>query len=119
PAVAGVVIAVSSAAWAVLFNALSYVIIIFTWRYIHLPPRPAQTEARKSLLRDMRDGFAYIQARPALFTMFLLLTVVALFARPLSYMLSAFVGAVFEGGPQTLALFTASVGAGAIVAGMK
>lgn len=119
PAIAGVVIAVSSAAWAILFNALSYVIIIFTWRYIHLPPRPAQTEAPKSLLRDMRDGFSYIHARPALFAMFVLMTVVALFARPLSYMLSAFVGAVFEGGPQTLALFTASVGAGAIVAGMK
>ena len=119
PAVAGVVIAVSSAAWAILFNALSYGIIIFTWRFIHLPPRAAQGKDPKSLLRDMRDGFTYIHARPALFAMFMLLTVVALFARPLSYMLSAFVGAVFQGGPQVLALFTASVGAGAIVAGMK
>jgi MFS family permease len=119
PAIAGVVIAFSGAAWAILFNAVGYAIILITWRFIHLPPRELGDPAKRSLLRDMRDGFRYIHGRPALFAMFMLLTVVALFARPLTYMLSAFVGAVFDGGPQVLALFTASVGAGAIVAGMK
>ena len=119
PAVAGLVIVFSSAAWAILFNACSYVLIITAWRFIHLPPKGPVGPGRRSLLRDMREGFNYIQARSALMAMFILLTVIALFARPLSYMLPAFVGAVFDGGPQTLALFTSSVGVGAVIAGLK
>jgi predicted MFS family arabinose efflux permease len=67
----------------------------------------------------MRDGARYVLDRSALRSMFLLLTIIALFARPLSYLLSAFVGAVYQAGPETLALFTSSVGAGAVLAGLK
>jgi predicted MFS family arabinose efflux permease len=119
PAIAGLVIALSSPSWAILFNAFSYLLIIMAWFFIRLPPRNESGQRTSSMLRDMKDGFHYIHARPALFGMFLLLTVIALFARPLSYLLSAFVGAVFEGGPQTLALFTSAVGAGAVLAGLK
>jgi MFS family permease len=34
-------------------------------------------------------------------------------------MLSAFVGAIYEAGPETLALFTSAVGAGAVFSGLK
>ncbi len=119
PAIAGFVISFYSAAWAVLFNALSYLIIVICWFFIDIPPHIASKAAPQSMARDMRDGFAYILERPALRAMFLLLTIIALFARPLTFMLSAFVGAVFEAGPGTLALLTSAVGAGAIVAGLK
>lgn len=119
PAIAGFVIELSSAGWAILFNAFSYLFIIGAWYFIHIPPREQPPRAAASMLHDMREGWHYILQHPALTTMFMLMTAVALFARPLSYMLSAFVGAVFEGGPKTLALFTASAGAGAVVAAMK
>jgi MFS family permease len=119
PAIAGFVIEWSSAAWAILFNAVSYIFIIGAWYFIHIPPKDEAPRAPAGLLQDMRDGGRYILQRPALAGMFLLMTAVALFARPLTYMLSAFVGAVFEGGPRTLALFTSSVGVGAVLAGMK
>src|SRR5690606_321693 len=72
-----------------------------------------------SLLGDLRDGLHYVLARPPLFALFMLLTINALFARPLTYLLSAFTGAVYNAGPETLALLTSSVGVGAILAGMK
>jgi len=48
-----------------------------------------------------------------------LLTVTSLFLRPLSLLLSAFVGAVYTAGPGTLALFTVAMGVGAVLAGLK
>jgi MFS family permease len=119
PALAGVVIEFYSAAWAVLFNAVSYLLIVICWFFIDLPPHIPSAKAPQSMLRDMRDGFVYILQRRALFAMFTLMSIIALFARPLTFMLSAFVGAVYEAGPGTLALFTSSVGAGAVVAGMR
>lgn len=119
PAIAGFVIEWSSAGWAILFNAVSYLFIIGAWYFIRIPPRTGEARAPATVMQDMREGWHYIVLRPALAGMFLLMTAVALFARPLTYMLPAFVGAVFEGGPTTLALFSAAVGAGAVLAGMK
>lgn len=119
PAIAGFVIEWSSAGWAILFNAVSYLFIIGAWYFIRIPPRTEPPRKPATVLQDMREGWHYIEQRPALAGMFLLLTAVALFARPLSYLLSAFVGAVFAGGPMTLALFSAAVAAGAVIAGMK
>jgi predicted MFS family arabinose efflux permease len=119
PALAGAVIEFYSAAWAVLFNAVSYLLIVITWFFIELPPHVASAKAPQSLLRDMHDGFLYIMERRALLAMFTLMTIIALFARPLTFMLPAFVGAIYEAGPGTLALFTSSVGAGAVIAGLR
>lgn len=119
PAIAGVVIVLSSPAWAILFNAISYLLIIVAWKFIVLPARPPSSMAKPSMFKDMQAGWFYICTRPALLAMFVLLTVIALFARPLTYMLSAFVGAVFHGGAYTLALFTSAVGVGAVLAGLK
>jgi MFS family permease len=119
PAFAGIVINLYSPAWAVLFNALSYLLIISAWYFIRLPAFVPVSKQKPSLLGDMQDGARYVLNRPALLSMFALLTIIALFARPLTYLLSAFVGAVYMAGPETLALFTSSVGAGAILAGLK
>lgn len=119
PALAGIVIVWSSPAWAVLFNALSYLLIIAAWHFIRLPPAERTRARSPGLLPDLRAGWHYILERPALCAIFLLLTIVALFARPLTYMLPAFVGAVYRAGPETLALFTSTVGVGAVLAGLK
>lgn len=120
PAIAGVVIAWSSAAWAILFNGFSYLFIIVAWWFIDLPAEPdSKRAASNGMWTDMRDGWRYIAHEPALAAMFAMLMLLALFARPLTYMLSAFVGAVYAGGPDTLALFTSAVGAGAVIAGLK
>ncbi len=120
PAIAGVVIAWSSAAWAILFNGISYLFIILAWWFIDLPTEPEyKRKADSGMWTDMRDGWRYIAHEPALAAMFAILMLLALFARPLTYMLSAFVGAIYAGGPDTLALFTSAVGGGAVFAGLK
>lgn len=118
PAIAGIVIELASPAIAILFNALSYLLIVIAWNFISLPVRNKPAQA-KSFLNDIRDGFDYVADNRALLSMFILLSVVSLFARPVAFMLSAFVGAVYEAGPGTLALFTSAMGVGAVLAGLR
>jgi len=118
PAIAGIVIELASPAMAILFNAVSYLLIVIAWNFIQLPPRTRPAES-KSFLADIRDGFNYVADNRALLSMFILLTVISLFARPVAFMLSAFVGAVYEAGPGTLALFTSAMGVGAVLAGLR
>ena len=118
PALAGLVIAVSGPSVAILFNALSYLLIVVAWKFIRLPERQKNPE-KKSFLRDIHDGFNYVVEKKALMSMFILLTVVSFFIRPVAFMLSAFVGAVFQAGELTLALFTSAMGLGAVLAGLK
>jgi MFS family permease len=120
PAIAGVVIALSSPAWAILFNGFSYLGILVAWWFIKLAPEQQATRAQpNSMFSDLREGWHYIAREPALALLFSMLMLLAVFARPLTYMLSAFVGAIYHAGPQTLALFTSAVGAGAVLAGLK
>lgn len=118
PAFAGAVILASGAEMAILFNAVSYFLIVIAWKFIHLPERTSVSE-KKSFYRDIRDGFDYVLRIKGLFNLFVLLTVVSFFARPVAFMLSAFVGAVFEAGAGTLALFTSAMGVGAVLAGLQ
>ncbi len=119
PAIAGVVFTYSGPDWMVLFNAFTYGLLTLAWFFIRFPPQTEDLPSTGSLLADLHDGWRYVVGRPALFAMFMLLTVNALFARPLTYLFSAFTGAVYNAGPETLALLTSSVGVGAILAGMK
>ena len=119
PAIAGVVIVWSSPAWAILFNGFSYLFIIAAWWFVDMETSTQEQAAPSTLAEALVDGYRYVLREPALALMFALLMLLALFARPLTYMLSAFVGAVYHGGPQTLAMFTSAVGAGAVLAGLK
>ena len=118
PAFAGIVIEWFSPAIAILFNALSYLLIVVAWNFINLPPKESSSEIG-SFSSDISAGFHYVVSKQALLYMFVLLTVVSFFIRPVAFMLSAFVGAVYESGPLTLALFTSAMGVGAVLAGLK
>ena len=119
PAIAGVVMSFYGPEYAILFNGLSYGLIVFAWRFIHLPERVEKSKNQNSYLTEIREGMNYVMETRAIAYIFILLTIVALFARPLTFMLSAFVGAIYNEGPETLALFTSSIGVGAVIAGMK
>ncbi|HTQ99348.1 MAG TPA: MFS transporter [Candidatus Acidoferrum sp.] len=119
PAIAGVVIVWSSPAWAILVNGISYLFIVIAWYFIDIPPHDHARRPSAGLVRGLIDGFRYVAHEKALALLFGLLMLLALFARPVTYMLAAFVGAIFHKGPETLALFTSAVGAGAVVAGFQ
>lgn len=120
PAIGGAVIVWASPSWAVLFNGISYLSIIVAWSYVKLPPDANdKPKVNKGMFTEMIEGWNYVVRNPPLALMFGVLMLLALFARPLTYMMSAFAGAVYHAGPETLALFTSSIGAGAVVAGLK
>ena len=118
PAVGGGVIVLFSPAMAILFNAITYLLIVTAWHFIHLPESGASARPG-SFTSDIREGLDYVLDHKALLYMFILITLVSFFVRPVTFMFSAFVGAVYNAGPMTLGLLTASMGTGAVIAGLK
>lgn len=119
PALAGGVMVLWGAEYPMLFNAVSYALILFAWAFIHLPAREPRDRSGDTFLGDIKAGMRYVVELRALRYMFLLLTLVSLCARPISFMLSAVVGSIYQAGPGTLALFTSSLAVGAVLAGLK
>lgn len=119
PALAGVIMSLYGAAFAILINAITYAMTVLAWLFIKLPPWQKNIAEKKSFASDIKAGLDYVLHEPALKFMFILLTIISLFARPLTLMLSAFVGAIYQMGPETLALFTSAMGVGAVLAGLK
>jgi MFS family permease len=117
PALAGVVISLFGTATAVLCNAVTYVPILIAWFYIQLPQNKSEL-AMSSIGKGIKEGVSYIRNIPALGHIFILQTILACGIRPVTLMLAAFVGAVYTGGANDLAMFTAVLGFGAVAGGM-
>jgi MFS family permease len=118
PALAGLVMVRFGVEWAILINALSYLGILFGWYFIHPREQNRQIQTQ-ALWKELNAGASYVLERQALFVLFILLTISALLLRPITYMLSAVVGAVFSGGPELLALYTSAIGVGAVLSGLR
>lgn len=117
PALAGVVISLFGTSIAVLCNAITYIPILIAWLYIKLPENKSDV-AMSSIGKGIGEGVSYIRNIPALGSIFVLQTILACGIRPVTLMLAAFVGAVYNGGADDLAMFTAVLGFGAVAGGM-
>lgn len=117
PAIAGVVISFYGSAIAVLCNTFSYIPILFAWGYINLPATKT-VNASATFAKGLEEGIGYVKNIPALKYIFVLQTIMASGIRPATLMLAAFVGAVYKGGAEELALYTAVLGLGAVIGGM-
>lgn len=117
PALAGVVISLYGTSIAVLCNAITYVPILCAWAFIDLPIKTRQ-KTKDSIAKGIQQGISYVKDIPALSNIFFLQTILAFGIRPVTLMLAAFVGAVYKGGAEDLAFYTATLGLGAVAAGM-
>lgn len=117
PALAGVVISFFGTSVAVLCNTVSYIPILMAWLYIKLPATKT-VNAGDSFTHGLKQGINYVKNIPALSHIFILQTILACGIRPATLMLAAFVGAVYKGGADDLALYTAVLGVGAVIGGM-
>jgi len=117
PAIAGVIIALFGTSIAVICNTISYIPILFAWRYIKLPAMK-NLNSGDSFSKGLAEGVNYVKNIPALGHIFILQTIMACGIRPATLMLAAFVGAVYKGGAEQLALYTAVLGLGAVIGGM-
>jgi len=66
-------------------------------------------------LREMRDAFAYIRARPPILGLIVLGVIPFMFGMPINTLMPAFSQDVLGGGPDDLGFLISAMGAGAIV----
>jgi len=99
-------------------NAVSFAFFLFILMNLRLT-RPFVTKRkRKHFMADLMDGHAHAARDPRLSALLALNIAIGLGARPLVELLPGLAAAVFGGGPQTLALLTATLGGGAIIGGL-
>lgn len=113
PALAGLVITLSGAGGTFIVNACGCA--IFLWGLFQvdaLPPK--RDQARRSVWGDVRSSLSYIRGHIGIAVLFVLVTVMSTFARPVQDMLPGFSGEVFNKGAIGLAWLTSSMGIGAM-----
>ena len=118
PAISGVIIASGHVSWVFALNALSFAFFVFVLLSLKLTEPAAPPRVRKKFSADLADGIAYAARDPRISVLLILLIVIGVGARPLVELLPGFSAAVFQGGPQTLALLTSTFGVGAIAGGL-
>jgi MFS family permease len=114
PAVAGLLLAWTSAGVCFLANGISYLAVLAALLAMRLPAvRPSGTPGK--LLGGIREGFVYAWGFEPIRAVLLLAGVVGMAAMASTTLLPIVATALPHGGASTLGLLTAATGAGALV----
>lgn len=116
PAIAGALIFYTDIAWAFLVNAISYGALVGALLLIRMPRVQDTIPPTGSYFRDLLEGARFTFSHTGVAAIIALTAVNSIFARPLIDLLPGFAGAVFDAGPEGLAILTSSMGVGAICA---
>lgn len=123
PILSGVVVAFSGIGLAMLINALSFLVFISCIAAVRLPEAasgPAGPAERKAgAVSQAIEGVAYIGRNKAILMTVILAAVMVLFARPIMFMLPAYVDTVFAQGMAGLSLLISMSAAGSILGGLS
>lgn len=117
PAAAGFLISLVGEWMCMLINGLSYVAVLAALVAIRVAPRQPKKPAG-AVWSEFREGFAYAAGFPPILTLLLLLALTSFTAMPLTVLMPVFAVKILHGGPQTLGLLTAAMGAGALAGGL-
>jgi len=113
PAIAGVLLELTSPGTCFLINGFSYLTVIAALALMQIKPRQrpaAQARAWHNLL----EGFRYIGRTPAIKALIAILALVSLVGVPYMVLLPIFATDILEGSASTLGLLTSASGAGAL-----
>jgi MFS family permease len=113
PALAGMVLAFTSAGVCFLLNALSFVAVLIALFAMRVPPRLAR-QTRAGLLRELREGLGYAFGFAPIRALLLLVAFVSLIGLAYAVLLPVFATEVLEGGAWTYGLLMSSAGIGAL-----
>lgn len=114
PAMAGLVILVAGTGVCFLYNALSYVAVLFSLTRM----RPEELHRGKPTGKakgQVRAGLRYAWSAPELRSTILLVAVVGTFALNFTVLTPLLVEFTFDAGPGTLGLLTSAMGGGSLV----
>lgn len=117
PALAGLLIAIGSFAWAFAVNAVSFVAVIVSLSLIVLPNRRAP--AGEGILTSIKDGARAARSEPACRTAILLISVVAFLVSPFISLIPAVALELTDGSEQAVGAATGALttaqGIGAVI----
>ena len=117
PAVAGILIATVGVGPCFLINAVSYVAVIVSLATLDTALlRP--TEPMPRAPGQLREGFRYVRATPALAIPLGMMALIGTLAYEFQVVLPIVARGTFHGGPETYGFMTAAMGAGAVVGGL-
>jgi len=118
PALAGMLIAVSSEGWCFLIDGVSYIAVIASLLAMRLHA-PVVRRATTSTLTELKAGWTYVSEFLPVRTILLLFALVSLMGMPFMVLMPIFAAQVLHGGPHTLGFLTASMGVGALLAALS
>lgn len=113
PALAGILMSVSSEGMCFLVNGLSYIVVVFALSKIrtsHQPPKHTQ-----SFLHGIRDGFRYAAKSRPIRSLLGLVAIVSFMLTPYIVLMPFYAKEVFHGNAQTLSMLMGSSGLGALI----
>ncbi len=117
PAIGGVIITVFGLGVCFFVNAASYVAVIVGLAMMRTAElRPTEPVARAK--GQVREGFRYVWATPALRNVLLSVALIGIFAYNFTVTLALLAKVTFDGGAGAYAGLTACMGAGAVVGGL-
>ena len=120
PMIAGFLILRYGVGWAFAFNAATFVVFLAMLSRIRLEHREQRALARgvRNVPGEIADGYAYAARHKGIGPMLIVLTIVAICARPFMELLAGFADAVFGRGAEGLAWLTSAAGLGAMLGGL-
>ncbi len=114
---AGVVMVAAGEAGCFLFNALTYLAMLYALWRIDVPSRHRPAD-RTPLLHRVKEGLGYVRGQPALLHPVLIVAAVSFFGLPYFFLLPAVATDVLHAGARGLGYLTASVSVGGLAAGL-
>lgn len=118
PATAGALIIWIGTGWVILLCALTFVAFLLLLRGVKLEEKRGAVKQGAGLAADIRSGVAYVFSHPGIRFVMVLLAATSFFIRPIIELMPGVSARIFDAGPQGLALLLASIGAGALGAGL-
>ena len=114
PALAGALLACTSAGICFLVNGISFVAVLAALWAMHMPSTSMELTPRR-LLAGMSEGFAYAWDSGPIRAVLLLAALVSMTATASSTLLPLVATSMLHGDSKTLGILTAATGAGALV----
>ena len=118
PAIGGFVIVSAGIAPTFAINTVTYVIFLLFLFRIKITEDHGKNRSGDSILRSIAEGLVFAARHPGIAPLLLLMVTSFVLARPFVELLPGFADDVFGGGAALLAVFTATVGLGAVAGGI-
>lgn len=118
PALAGMLIAVTSEGWCFLINGISYIAVIASLLMMRLHT-PAVERAASSARAELKAGWTYVSGFLPIRTILLLFALNSLMGMPFVVLMPIFAKSVLHGGPHTLGFLMSAMGLGALISALS